>query len=87
MLCIHFRFRAQLNFPQVRVTTQDYFPVGTVVVFDATHLPFGCSVSVLLFLYQPHDLRMPLFALGVAKLLDEGHELAEWRRDRHLRGR
>ncbi|KAL1942511.1 hypothetical protein VTO73DRAFT_6113 [Trametes versicolor] len=28
----------------VRVTTQDYFPVGTVVVFDATHLPFGCSV-------------------------------------------
>ncbi|KAI0633311.1 concanavalin A-like lectin/glucanase domain-containing protein [Trametes polyzona] len=28
----------------VRVTTQDYFPVGTVVLFDATHLPFGCSV-------------------------------------------
>ncbi|KAI9058710.1 glycoside hydrolase family 16 protein [Trametes sanguinea] len=28
----------------VRITTQDYFPVGTVLVFDATHLPYGCSV-------------------------------------------
>ena len=29
----------------VRITTQDYFGVGTVWVIDATHLPFGCSVS------------------------------------------
>ncbi|KAI0673184.1 concanavalin A-like lectin/glucanase domain-containing protein [Trametes maxima] len=28
----------------VRITSQDYFPVGTVLVFDATHLPYGCSV-------------------------------------------
>ncbi|KAH9858403.1 concanavalin A-like lectin/glucanase domain-containing protein [Lenzites betulinus] len=28
----------------VRISTQDYFSVGSVVVFDATHLPFGCSV-------------------------------------------
>ncbi|KAI0645466.1 concanavalin A-like lectin/glucanase domain-containing protein [Trametes meyenii] len=27
----------------VRVTTKDFFPVGSVVLFDATHLPFGCS--------------------------------------------
>ncbi|KAI8996256.1 concanavalin A-like lectin/glucanase domain-containing protein [Trametes punicea] len=28
----------------VRITTQDYFPIGTVLVFDATHLPYGCSI-------------------------------------------
>ncbi|KAH9932847.1 concanavalin A-like lectin/glucanase domain-containing protein [Amylocystis lapponica] len=28
----------------VRVTSDDYFDMGTVWVFDATHLPFGCSV-------------------------------------------
>ncbi|RDX50093.1 hypothetical protein OH76DRAFT_1349667 [Lentinus brumalis] len=28
----------------VRIETKDYFPLGTVLVFDATHLPFGCSV-------------------------------------------
>ncbi|KAH9851281.1 concanavalin A-like lectin/glucanase domain-containing protein [Lenzites betulinus] len=28
----------------VRITTQDYFSIGTVLVFDATHLPYGCSV-------------------------------------------
>ncbi|CDO77489.1 Glycoside Hydrolase Family 16 protein [Trametes cinnabarina] len=28
----------------VRITTQEYFPIGTVLVFDATHLPYGCSV-------------------------------------------
>ncbi|KAH9886712.1 concanavalin A-like lectin/glucanase domain-containing protein [Cubamyces lactineus] len=28
----------------VRITSEDYFPVGTVLVFDATHLPYGCSV-------------------------------------------
>ncbi|KAI0633059.1 concanavalin A-like lectin/glucanase domain-containing protein [Trametes polyzona] len=28
----------------VRITTQEYFPIGTVLLFDATHLPYGCSV-------------------------------------------
>lgn len=28
----------------VRIQTQDYFTIGSVFVFDATHLPFGCSV-------------------------------------------
>ena len=30
--------------PQVSISTHDFFPVGTVLVFDAAHLPFGCSV-------------------------------------------
>lgn len=29
---------------QVRLESTDFFPVGSVIVFDATHLPFGCSV-------------------------------------------
>ncbi|KAI1787368.1 concanavalin A-like lectin/glucanase domain-containing protein [Ganoderma leucocontextum] len=28
----------------VRISTTDYFPVGSVIVFDANHLPYGCSV-------------------------------------------
>ncbi|KAI0772345.1 concanavalin A-like lectin/glucanase domain-containing protein [Trametes elegans] len=28
----------------VRISSQDYYPIGTVLVFDATHLPYGCSV-------------------------------------------
>ncbi|KAL1943259.1 hypothetical protein VTO73DRAFT_4334 [Trametes versicolor] len=28
----------------VRLESTDFFPVGSVIVFDATHLPFGCSV-------------------------------------------
>ncbi|KAI0331370.1 hypothetical protein GY45DRAFT_1322414 [Cubamyces sp. BRFM 1775] len=28
----------------VRIETTDYFPVGSVFVLDATHIPFGCSV-------------------------------------------
>lgn len=31
----------------VRITTNDYFEVGTVWVIDAIHLPFGCSVCTL----------------------------------------
>lgn len=32
----------------VRLDSTDYFPVGTVIVIDAIHIPFGCSVSLLL---------------------------------------
>lgn len=32
---------------QVRITSDDYFPIGTVLVFDATHLPYGCSVCAI----------------------------------------
>ncbi|RPD65657.1 hypothetical protein L226DRAFT_567136 [Lentinus tigrinus ALCF2SS1-7] len=28
----------------VRITTKDYFDYGSLWVFDATHLPYGCSV-------------------------------------------
>ncbi|EMD34925.1 glycoside hydrolase family 16 protein [Gelatoporia subvermispora B] len=28
----------------VRITTEDYFPVGSVFIIDAAHLPYGCSV-------------------------------------------
>ncbi|TFY52898.1 hypothetical protein EVJ58_g9752 [Rhodofomes roseus] len=28
----------------VRITSQDDFPIGSVFVLDATHLPYGCSV-------------------------------------------
>ncbi|KAI0633036.1 concanavalin A-like lectin/glucanase domain-containing protein [Trametes polyzona] len=28
----------------VRIESTDFFPVGSVILFDATHLPFGCSV-------------------------------------------
>lgn len=30
---------------QVRVETLDYFPIGTILLFDAVHVPYGCSVS------------------------------------------
>ncbi|KAM5531858.1 hypothetical protein V8D89_014488 [Ganoderma adspersum] len=28
----------------VRIETLDYFPIGTILLFDAVHVPFGCSV-------------------------------------------
>jgi len=28
----------------VRITTQDYYEAGTIWIFDAVHLPYGCSV-------------------------------------------
>ncbi|KAM5533510.1 hypothetical protein V8D89_012847 [Ganoderma adspersum] len=28
----------------VRIATHDYFPVGSLFVFDAVHLPYGCAV-------------------------------------------
>jgi hypothetical protein len=28
----------------VRITTHDAYPLGTLIVFSATHLPYGCSV-------------------------------------------
>ena len=39
----------------VRITTLDYFGVGTVWVIDAVHVPFGCSVRL--------SMIMSLFAL------------------------
>lgn len=29
---------------QVRIESTDFFPVGSMIVFDVTHLSFGCSV-------------------------------------------
>ncbi|PIL34113.1 hypothetical protein GSI_03824 [Ganoderma sinense ZZ0214-1] len=28
----------------VRIETLDYFPIGTILLFDAVHVPYGCSV-------------------------------------------
>lgn len=29
---------------QVRITTKDFYDLGSLWVFDATHVPFGCTV-------------------------------------------
>ena len=60
----------------VRITTSDYFPVGTVWVIDAVHLPFGCSVSRSLI--APDDVwelngMPPGSPTGLAELLDNGY--------------
>ena len=60
----------------VRITTLDYFGVGTVWIIDALHLPFGCSVSICFttcFLVLTSFVRMQ----GMAKHLDERQRLAE----------
>ena len=33
-----------VNRPTVRITTKDAFDVGSLVILDATHIPYGCSV-------------------------------------------
>ncbi|KAH9852517.1 concanavalin A-like lectin/glucanase domain-containing protein [Lenzites betulinus] len=32
------------NRDTIRITTKDFFDYGSLLVFDATHLPYGCSV-------------------------------------------
>ncbi|TFK92177.1 glycoside hydrolase family 16 protein [Polyporus arcularius HHB13444] len=34
----------QLKRNSVTLSTHDFFPVGSVFIFDAVHIPFGCSV-------------------------------------------
>ena len=31
---------------KVRITSKDIYPVGSLWVIDAKHMPFGCSVSL-----------------------------------------
>ena len=35
---------APLPRPQVRLTSKDFYDYGSLWVFDANHLPYGCSV-------------------------------------------
>ena len=48
---------------QVRITSEDYFSVGSVLVFDATHLPYGCSVSLTSTTYMDSKLGADLVYL------------------------
>lgn len=43
----------------VRITSNEYYDVGSVWVLDATHLPYGCSVSYIPDDYL-HRLRLVL---------------------------
>jgi hypothetical protein len=31
---------------QIRITSQDFYGVGSLWIIDLTHLPYGCSVGV-----------------------------------------
>jgi len=42
----------QLTFVQVRITTKSTYDLGSLWIIDAVHLPYGCSVSPLIFLQR-----------------------------------
>jgi hypothetical protein len=36
---------------KVRITSKDSYPVGSLWIIDAAHMPFGCSVSLSTWSY------------------------------------
>ena len=56
---------------KVRVTTANTFPVGSLFLLDALHLPYGCSVwpgETILFFPSPIGVYLILFSF-----LDNGY--------------
>jgi hypothetical protein len=61
---------------QIKITSKDSFAVGSLLIMDLLHIPYGCSVcdpSVICLCCLP-DSSYPLS--GLARTMDNGRRLA-----------